>query len=221
MSNPVSDATLEQFRSAAAGTHPTPAGVAVAAVSAGFALGLIAKALAVSARRKAVSENTARLEPLVAAAQTASERMLQLAAEDSAAFESYLTAARLPKSTEAEGQRRRQTVDAAARRSTELPLVAAREAATGLQLCREASTLTHIAVIADLGAAASLLSGALRVFLLCAESNVRQLAPDDDGYAERVSQERDQHEHAFHQADEVLELVAATLEAAAGHRREP
>src|SRR6185437_14288754 len=83
-----------------------PAGVAIAAVSASFALGLVAKVLAVSARRNTLPQNTAGLEPVTAAAQAASQRMLQLAGADTAAFEAYLTANRLPRATETERRAR-------------------------------------------------------------------------------------------------------------------
>lgn len=171
----VSDYTLEQFRRAVADRHPTPAGVAVAAVSSSLALGVLAKVLAVSGRRKALAgEVTTRLEPLAAAAEAASGRMLQLAADDGAAFEAYLAANRLPSSSGREREERRRAVDSALSRAIEVPLAAAQEAAAGLQLCGDASTLLPRDLIADLGVTTALLEGARRGFLLCADSNVRQ-----------------------------------------------
>jgi formiminotetrahydrofolate cyclodeaminase len=200
----LSHVTLEHFRREAAAQNPMPAGVAIAAVSAGFALGLVAKVLAISGRRNALPENAARLEPLAAAAQAASQRMLQLAGDDIAAFEAYLTARRLPHSTESECQARQQHIDSAVRRAIDLPLAAAREAAAGLQLCSEVSALTPPALVADLGVTADLLASALRGFLLCAQSNVRQLAPDADAYRERLATETRRHEPALRQAQALL-----------------
>lgn len=211
----VSDSTLEQFRQAAAGQQPTPAGVAVAAVSAGFALGLLSKVLTVSSRRKALPANAPALEALAAAAQEASQRMLQLACDDSAAFEAYLAARRLPGSTDSERQARRHDIDSTVRRAIELPLAAAQEAAAGIQLCSEVPASTPPALVADLGVAATLLAGALRGFLLCAESNVRQLAPDAASYRERLQTETHRHERALRQAEAVLQRTRAALEAAA------
>jgi len=211
----VSDSTLEQFRHAAAGQTPTPAGVAIAAVSAAFALGLLAKVLTISGRRKAPPENTAGLEELAAAAQVASQRMLQLAGEDSAAFEAYLAARRLPRATESERQSRDQEIDTTVRRAIDVPLEAAQEAAAGLQLCNEASALTPLALVADLGVAATLLASALRGFLLCAQSNVRQLAPDAASYRAQLATETERHERALQQAQAVLERAGAALESTA------
>jgi formiminotetrahydrofolate cyclodeaminase len=211
----LSQITLERFRSEVAGQQPMPAGVAIAAVSAGFALGLVAKVLAVVGRRsRQPPESTARLEPLTGAAQVASQRMLQLAGDDIAAFEAYLTARRLPHSTESDRQARQEAIDSAVRRAIDLPLAAAQEVAAGLQLCSDVSAFTPVALIADIGVAASLLAGALRGFLLCAESNVRQLATDAASYHERLATETKRHEQSLRRAQAVLERVRMAVEAA-------
>jgi formiminotetrahydrofolate cyclodeaminase len=167
----VSDYTLEEFYREAASRHPTPAGVAVAAVSGSFALGLLVKVLTISAHRKALAANAGKLESLAAAAQTASGRMLQLADDDIAAFQAYLAATRLPSSTEEQREERRRAVESARYRTIEVPVAAAQQAAVGLQLCSDASTLVPRELIADLDVTTALLEGARRGFLLCAESN--------------------------------------------------
>lgn len=217
----LSPVTLEHFRRAAASPNPLPAGVAIAAVSAGFALGLVAKVLAVSQRRNTLPEKTASLEPLAAAAQAASQRMLQLAGDDTAAFEAYLTARRLPHSTESERHARQGAIHSAVRRAIDLPLAAAQEAAAGLQLCSDVSAIMPLALAADVGVAATLLGSALRGFLLCAQSNVRQLAPDAASYRERLATETKRHEQALRQAEAVLERARAAVETAAIPGSEP
>jgi len=210
----VSDSTLERFRQAVASAHPTPAGVAVAAVSAGFAFGLLAKALAVSARRDTESVNRGKLEPLAAAARAESSRMLQLADDDVAAFESYLAGVRMPAATDGQLLERRRVLDAALRRAIALPLAGARSAAAGLRLCAEAVAVTHLVVLADLGTAVTLLAGALRACLLCAESNVSQLAAATSAHRELLAKESEPQQRALRQAEEVLERIAAALAAA-------
>lgn len=211
---PISESTLEGFREAAAGGQPAPAGVAVAAVSASFAFGLLAKALAVSARRDGPAADLPRLGPLTDTLRAESSRMLQLAAEDTAAFDAYLACVRLPHATDRERMERRNALDAALRQAIDLPFAAARAAAAGLQLSAEALSMTDLVVLADLGAAVTLLSGALRAFLLCAESNVRVLGPRISSYRERLAQETGRHRRSLQLAESVLERIAATLGAA-------
>lgn len=214
MTIPISDSTLERFREASASERPMPAGVAVAAVSASFALGLLAKALAVSGRRDARPVILAKLEPLAAAAKVESSQMLQLAAGDIAAFEAYLAGRRLPHSTDGERLARQQALDFALRQAIDQPLAAARSSAAGLQLCADAVSMTHIVVLADLATAVTLLSGALRAFLICAESNVRQLTPRTSPHREQLAKETERHKPVLRQAEEVLERIAEALEAA-------
>jgi formiminotetrahydrofolate cyclodeaminase len=203
----VSDSTVEQFRHATAGQQPTPAGVAVAAVSASFALGLLVKVLTVSGRRQELAASLPTLESLAAAAQAASQRMLHLAGDDVAAFEAYLTARRMPRATDAERQAREQRTHSAVRCAIDVPLAAAQEAAAGLALCSGMSAAIPPALVADLGVAAVLLGGALRSFLLCAESNVRQLAPDDASYRERLAADATRHDEALRQAAALLDSI--------------
>jgi len=210
----VSESTLERFREATASAHPTPAGVAVAAVAASFALGLLAKGLAVSARRDAQSVTIGKLEPLAAGARAESSRMLQLASDDMAAFEAYLAAARMPRATDRERLERQRALDGALRQAIDLPLAGARSAAAGLRLCVEAVAVTHLAVLADLGTAVTLLAGALRAFLLCAESNVSQLAPENSPQRELLAKESVAHRRCVREAEEVLDRVTAAFEAA-------
>ena len=66
---PVWESTLENFRSAAASGESVPAGVAVSAVSASLALGLLAKVLKVSGRRKDFAGDLAKLERLADSAR--------------------------------------------------------------------------------------------------------------------------------------------------------
>lgn len=208
------DSTLEQLRRAAAGEAPTPAGVAIAAVSASLALGLLAKVLAVSGRRAGVAVEGARLASLAVTAQGASGRLLRLAGEDSVAFEAYLSASRAPQSTDSERRERLASVAAAVQRIIDVPLECAREAAAGLELCDETSSLIHPVVVADLAVCATLLASALRGFLTCAQSNVRQLAPSAAHYPELLARESERQRRAFRAADAVLGRVAAALQGA-------
>lgn len=213
------DSTLEDFRSATASGEPLPAGVSVSAVSASLAFGLLAKVLKVSGRRKDFAGNLAKLEALVESARSESKRMMQFAEEDIAAFNTYMATARLPQATDAEREERKRAVDSAVRKAIEVPLAAARAAAAGIALCGEAAGMVHPIVAADLGAATSLLAGAMRVFLLCADSNIRQVAPDPSAYRDAITARFEWENKASRQAESVFRQVAAAIDAAGAKQR--
>lgn len=212
---PVWESTLENFRSAAASGESVPAGVAISAVSASFALALLAKVLKVTSRRKDFAADVSKIEQLADSARAESKRMLQFAEEDMAAFNAYMASVRLPQATDRERDERKKALDAAVRKTIETPMTAARAVASGIGLCAEATTMVHTFVAADLGTTAALLSGALRVFLLCADSNLRQLASDPSLYRGLVAGRQELENKAFRQADSVLKHVTAAIEAAA------
>lgn len=202
---------LESFRSAAASGEPAPAAVAIAAVSASFALGLLAKVAVVSSRHRQFAGYADKLSSLVEASTSESKQMLQIAEKDVAAFEAYMRSQRLPRSTDRERDARQRAVEQALREAIEIPIAAARAAAKGLDLCSAASAATHVAVLADLGSAASLLASALRIFLLCADSNIRQFAPDVAPFRAILAERSEWEPRAYRQADAVLQHVTAAL----------
>jgi formiminotetrahydrofolate cyclodeaminase len=209
---PVWESTLEHFRSATASGEPVPAGVAVSAISASFALGLLAKVLKISGRRKDFGGNHAKLERIADSARAQSKRMMQVAEEDIVAFNNYMASLRLPQGTDKERDDRKRSMDSAVRKAIEMPIAAARAAASGIELCGEAAGLVNTVVAADLGASASLLSGALRVFLLCADSNTRQLAPDPSLHRAMMTERIDWETKAFRQAESVLKHAAEAID---------
>jgi formiminotetrahydrofolate cyclodeaminase len=214
VSSPVWESTLEQFRSAAASSEPIPAGVAVSAASASFALGLLAKVLKVTSRKKGFAGDLSRIEKLADSARAESKRMMQLAEEDMAAFNDYMISARQPQGRDQEREEDARATNAAIRKAIETPLAAARAAASGIGLCVDGMDTVHAVVAADLGAAAAMLAGALRVFLLCADSNIRLLAPDPSAYRDVLPGRAEWEGRAFRQADSVLRQVGSIIEAA-------
>jgi formiminotetrahydrofolate cyclodeaminase len=214
MATHIWDSTLENFRTAAASGEAMPAGAAVSAVSASLGFALLAKVLKVSGRRKDFGGSTTKLEALLESARAESKRMMQSAEDDVAAFNAYMAAARLPHSTDAERETRKRALDAAIRKAIEEPLTAARATAAGIGLCGDAAGMVHAVVAADLGAATSLLVSAMRVFLLCADSNIRQVAADPAAHRDLTAGRFEWETKAFRQAETVMKHVTAMIEAA-------
>ena len=216
MTASIRESTVEEFRSAVASGQPMPAGVSASAVSASFAFGLAAKVLEVSGRRKDFAGDRSKLSVVLATVKDQSQRMVRFAEDDIAAFHVYMTAVRLPHTTESEQQERARAIASAVRAAIDIPLGAARAAAQGIGLCADAAGMAHAAVAADLGAAAALLASALRVFLLCADSNVQQLASSSESYADAARARREWETKAFRQAEEVLQQMEAAIRASRG-----
>ncbi len=177
MPDSIWNATLASFRDRVAGAEPAPAGVSAAAVSATLALGLLTKVLEIASKRKDFAGDRELVRALADDARAKSEILSHLADEDIAAFHEYLDCLR-----------RKQPTGAAIRRAIDIPLGVARAAASGIALCEQATGLVHAFVAPDLGAASSLLRGAVRATLLSVNFNVQQLR-EDDPYRDEVAAE--------------------------------
>jgi formiminotetrahydrofolate cyclodeaminase len=165
MKSPIGRATIDAFRDHIAGANnPIAGGVAVASVSAGLGMALLALTLKVASQRKDFGGDRARLAKLLAAAKKESARLVRCAGQDISAYQQYRDSLK---------RKRRST--SVLRRIIESPLQAAGLAARGLDLCQEAVFLVPLSVVSDLGAAATLLAGSVKAILLTVDVNIRQL----------------------------------------------
>jgi formiminotetrahydrofolate cyclodeaminase len=139
---------LESLYEGLAAAKPAPAGVTAAAVSARFGLALLIKTLEITARRG----DDEALRGWLGAARRYSEILAEAANDDIAA--------------------------APERKRIEIPMIAARAAVAGLDLCAEAAGVVRGALAADLGVAAMLLCSGVRAIVLCVDSNAGDFEVD-------------------------------------------
>jgi len=153
--------TLDDFRRQLATRESVPAGVSLAAISASLALSLLIKVLEITRNRRTFQGDPKKIEALLTAAQTESTKLADLADQDVAAYAEYIA------------NRKSQE---ALNKAIEVPLAAARAAAAGLQLCTDAAEFAPESLKPDLGAAALLLSAAIRGILFSVQANASMLS---------------------------------------------
>jgi methenyltetrahydrofolate cyclohydrolase len=205
------ESTLEQFRNQVASRQPVPASACVSAVSACLALNLLVKVLEITVNKKGFSGDPGRIETLLDAAKTLSARLARYADEDVAAFNAYLKSAKLPKSHDEEREKRKRAMAAALQQVISVPFEAARSAASGTELCADAIGLVPNSLIADLGAAVTLLAGAVRGLMVSTESNIRQLADDQEHYHQIAAQLEDLEREVLKRENSVRRKVASII----------
>jgi formiminotetrahydrofolate cyclodeaminase len=142
------DESLESLYAGLAAAKPAPAGVTAAAVSARFGLALLIKTLEITARR----DGSPQLRLWIDTARREADVLAEASNND--------------------------IVAAPERKRIEIPMIAARSAAAGLDLCAEAAGSVRGALAADLGVAAMMLCAAVRGILLCVDSNAGEFEAD-------------------------------------------
>jgi formiminotetrahydrofolate cyclodeaminase len=211
MNSSVWQSTLEEFRDRVGSRQPVPASGCVAAVSATLAINLLAKALEITSSKKSSTVESQKLKTLLDAARALATRLARYADEDVALFNAYLKSAKLPESNDQERHQREHTMAAAVRQVIEAPFDAARAASSGIQLSADAAAVVPKFLLADLGSAAALLGGAARGLILCAESNIRQLAASQETYRQTATQLQDLERAVARQEDAVRRQVTSRI----------
>lgn len=158
--------SLEEFLSALASEAPTPGGGTAAAVAGAMGAGLAEMVAALTLSKEKYAASHAAVRPVGETAAAAREEFLDLAREDSEAYDRVLAARRLPKETEEQKAERSRQLAAANRRAAEIPMRTARAAARLLSLLPELAEKGNPNTVSDAGTAALLLEAAAEGALL-------------------------------------------------------
>ncbi|HTF42602.1 MAG TPA: cyclodeaminase/cyclohydrolase family protein [Terriglobales bacterium] len=187
--------TAAQLRDQVASTAPTPGGGSVSIVAATLGVASIQKGVTVSLknsagnlpRRQVLLDLSSRASALIAS-------LSELADADSLAFESYLKACALPRTTEDEKAFRRAAKEEELVRATRIPLEAATEMARGLEFAEAATRLVDPHVRSEVLTGGVLLRASIKSVLLSVDANLSGIA--DIAVRNAFKLERDQLELA-------------------------
>ena len=162
----------------AAGT-PTPGGGAAAAMAAAQAAALVAMVGRLTVGKKKYKDVEAEVWPLIEQADDLRRALVAKADEDAAAFEAYMAARKLPRSTEEEKAARAQAILEATRRAAEVPLETARLTLKTMRLAQRLAEIGNVNAISDAGTAAALGLAAIEGASLNVRINATGLPEDE------------------------------------------
>ena len=164
----------ESFIEAVAKGTPTPGGGAAAAHAGALAAGLVAMVARVTVGKKKYANVEARMWELADQADALRKRLTTAVDEDSAAFEQYIVAAKMPKDTPEQQATRAEAMESATLQTIYAPLAVCREAVNVLRLAVEVATLGNANAISDAASGAAL----ARASLTASGLNVRINCPN-------------------------------------------
>ena len=187
--------TAAQLRDQVASTDPTPGGGFVSIVAATLGAASIQKGVTVSMKNSAA--NLPRRQVLLDLSSRASAliaSLSELGDADSLAFENYLKACALPRTTENEKAFRRAAKEEELVRATRIPLEAATEMVRGLEFAEAATRLVDPHVRSEVLTGGVLLRASIKSVLLSVDANLSGIT--DIAVRNALKLERDELELA-------------------------
>ena len=179
--------TIGEIFEQASSTAPTPGGGSVSALCGMLGIALILKALRISIRKNEDRDSHAALDAdLVRLADALAED----AEADEQAFQAYIDAAGLPRTSEPEKEARAAALGRAAIVATDAALRTLRHAKDAFAISRELEPAIKDSIKADLVAGRELLRVVRSVAVENAETNLRSLK--DEAERQRLSHQLDQ-----------------------------
>jgi formiminotetrahydrofolate cyclodeaminase len=169
--------TAAQLRDQVASTEPTPGGGSVSIVTATLGVASIQKGVTVSLKKSAT--DFARHQGLLGLSSRVSALMVslsELADADSLAFQRYLKACALPRTTEGEKAFRRAAKEDGLVRATQIPLEAAAGMARGLEFAEAVANLVDPHVRSEVLAGSVLLRASIKSVLLSVDANLSDIS---------------------------------------------
>jgi len=162
--------SVQGFLNALSGKSPTPGGGSVAALNGALGAALVRMVCNVTIGKKKYADAEAEAQDILQSATDLQAQLTSLVSDDAAAFDKVMSAFGLPKKTEAEKQARSQTIQAAFKEATLVPLATVKACADVMRLGKEIAEIGNANAISDAGsgvltAHAGLRSASLNVLI--------------------------------------------------------
>lgn len=169
------DKTLREFQDALASSDPTPGGGSAAGVALGQAAALSVMVSDLTLAKEAFMDGWDISERVKIVAIPMLEQGLDLATEDSKAFDAVVDSFKLPKDTDEMKIKRRESIRAATLGAAEVPYRTATSALQLLKLLPELAEKGNPNAASDVGVASLLASAALKGAIFNVEINLQSL----------------------------------------------
>jgi formiminotetrahydrofolate cyclodeaminase len=198
----LTDMTVGALTERLASSDPVPGGGSAAALAGAMAAALVAMVAELTSGRSEYTAHEAAINELRVGALARRALLLELAEEDSIAYDSVVRARRMPRQSDSEREARAEALRSAMLDAARVPLRTAVVAAEVLELAERIAPIGNRNAVSDAGVAAQLAAAALRGAILNVRINLPYLPADEalsqsaPGDIERLEKLAAEHEPA-------------------------
>jgi formiminotetrahydrofolate cyclodeaminase len=154
--------SVQPFFDKLAGATPTPGGGSAAAAAGAMGAALISMVCNLTIGKEKYADAEAQMNDVLARSEALRVELAQLIDEDAEAFNTVMTAFRLPKNTDEEKTTRKEAIQSATKKATLTPLATARACAEVIELGQVAAEKGNANAISDAGAGVALAQAGLK-----------------------------------------------------------
>jgi glutamate formiminotransferase/formiminotetrahydrofolate cyclodeaminase len=194
------------FLAELASASPAPGGGSAAAHTGAAAAALVAMVGRLTVGKKKYADVESQMVSLIEHADALREQLARLVTEDSAAFENFMTAAKLPKDTPDQITARAETMEKATLEAARVPARTVELALEVIRLAVQAAELGNLNAISDAASAAHLAEAALQSAGLNILVNVKNLKDPTQAvqYTDTLQSGRQEAQSLLVKIDEIL-----------------
>jgi len=200
------DQKLDEFLEDLASSKPAPGGGSAAAVAGALAAALSSMVANLTIGKEQYKDVEGAFEGILEKAEVLRKEFLQAIGEDIEAYNKVMDAYGLPRETEEEKKKRRETIQSALKGATEPPFKMAELAGDVLELSKECALSGNSHAVTDAGASAILAQAAARTALLNVDINLSSIS-DSDFVEEKRRKRNDLSKASREKAEEVVEIM--------------
>ena len=200
------DQKLNEFLEDLASSKPAPGGGSAAAVAGALAAALSSMVANLTIGKEQYKDVEGAFEGILEEAEVLRKEFLQAIGEDIEAYNKVMDAYGLPRETEEEKKKRRETIQSALKGATEPPFKMAELAGDVLELSKECALSGNSHAVTDAGASAILAQAAARTALLNVDINLSSIS-DSDFVDEKRRKRNDLSKASRKKAEEVVEIM--------------
>jgi len=158
----LADLTIAEFEEHLASAEPVPGGGSASAIAGSMAASLLAMVSRLSTGRPKYADYESTHTRVLAVAERARVRLLELADEDARAYGAFSAARKMPRETEEEQAARETATQEAARQASDAPLAVVRECVALLAAAEAMTGRSNLNASSDLEVAGRLAQAAVR-----------------------------------------------------------